>query len=72
VEKFIAELAEILEVDELTPTSKLEDVPGFDSLAVLSIIAMIDSNFGVNLSATHVREAGTPERLYAIVQEMKH
>jgi acyl carrier protein len=70
--EFISELTEILEVDELSPNSNLQDLPEFDSLSMLSIIAMIDSNFGVNLSADKVRNAGTPERLYALVQEMKH
>ena len=70
--EFISELTEILEVDELSPNSNLQDLPEFDSLSMLSIIAMIDSNFGVNLSADKVRHAGTPERLYALVQEMKH
>lgn len=70
--EFISELTEILEVDELSPNSNLQDLPEFDSLSMLSIIAMIDSNFGVNLSADKVRNAGTPERLYALVQEMKN
>lgn len=72
MEKFIAELAEILELDELAPSTKLEDLPEFDSLSILSIIAMVDSNFGVNLSAANVRDAGTPAGLYALVQEKKH
>ena len=44
-------LAEILEVDSVTDSDIFMDFDNWDSLTSLSIIAMIDANYNVNISA---------------------
>ena len=44
-------LANILEVDYVSPSDVLTDFDGWDSLTSLSIIAMIDADYNVNISA---------------------
>jgi acyl carrier protein len=51
VNNFYVKLAEILEVDEVKEDSQLGNFPAWDSLGVLASIAMVDSQYGVNLTA---------------------
>src|SRR4051812_40934498 len=48
---FLKKLAEILEVPEVKAGDELKSFPQWDSLAVLSVIAMLDADYGVNLRA---------------------
>ena len=58
--RFIAELADILEVDrdELTEESKL-DPDRWDSVAHLTAIAMIDESFGFTVPAAELTSCQT-------------
>lgn len=47
MEELIEKIAEILEVEELDVTKKFIDYDEWDSLASLSIIAMLDSDYGM-------------------------
>lgn len=67
--EFLAKLAEILEVDSVLPESVLADYPEWDSLSVLSVIAMIDARHRVNLLATDLKEIATAGALYELVQK---
>ena len=60
-------LAELLEVDEVSPGDVLADSPLWDSLTVLSLIAMLDASYGVNLTAAALREIRTAGELDALV-----
>ncbi len=65
--KFYQELAEIFEVDQdkVTPELRLEDV-SWDSLAVVSTIALIDDHYDETVSAsalTACKTVGDIERL---------
>lgn len=67
--EFLAELEDILEVDEGTlsfdqQVSELED---WDSLAVISFIAMADENFDVILDGEQLLGVRTIDDLYALV-----
>lgn len=68
MEELLTELNDILEVEGLKPDSDLADLPEFDSLAVLSIIAMVDSKYSVTLSGAQIRNARTPEGLLAAIR----
>ena len=63
-----AKIAEILEVDSLTPDAVLREYPAWDSLAVLSIIAMLGSTYGVNLVAQDLANVATVGELESLVQ----
>lgn len=71
MEEFFGKLADILEVDEVKPTDALEDFEEWDSLSVLSVIAMIDAKYGVNLTAADLKGIGTAEALYALIGAKK-
>lgn len=64
MEEFLTEMAEILEEDEVSPDSELEGFESWDSLASLSVAALADSQFRVNMSSQEINEAVTVKDLY--------
>ncbi len=50
MEELIEKLKELLEVEELDLTQKFENMEEWDSLTSLSIIALMDSDYGINMS----------------------
>lgn len=67
MKEFCGKLAAILEVDEIKDSDMLESFEEWDSLSVLSAIAMIDAEYGVNLTASDLRGVTTPRALYELV-----
>lgn len=63
MENFEEQIAEILEVDSVEMSEELESFEAWDSLAVLSIIALCDDEYGVVLSAEEVNNSDTIEGL---------
>ena len=59
MENFDTLIAEILEVDSVNADDKLLSFECWDSLTLLSIIALTDQNYNVNLSANDVMDATT-------------
>ena len=59
MENFEIQIAEILEVDNINSDDILTAFECWDSLTLLSIIALTDQNYGVNLSANDVLAANT-------------
>lgn len=51
MEKLIAKLCDILEVAELPLDVRFKDLPKWDSLNALSVIALLESNYGVHMDA---------------------
>ncbi len=64
-EEFRTELEEILELEPgtLTGTESLNDLVGWDSMALLGVIAMADQKLGTVLSAATLMECTTLEEL---------
>lgn len=56
MEELIVKLAELLEVEELDTTKKFSDYDEWDSLALLSVLAMLDSDYGVSMSGSRLKE----------------
>ncbi len=69
-EERIAAIAECVEMEpeELTPEVVLEDLENWDSVAVLSIIAVISENFGRFPSADEIMQYKTVADLAAALQ----
>ena len=67
MDEFCKKLAEILELDEVKGTDILEDFPEWDSLSVLSVVAMVDAQYRVNLTAKDLKGARTAQALYELV-----
>jgi acyl carrier protein len=65
---FYTEMAEILEVDEVAPNAVLHDFDNWDSLTALSIMAMLDKEYGVNISTTELNLIVTIEELENLVK----
>lgn len=49
MEQLIEQLQELLEIDSIDLTKKFNDYDEWDSLASLSIIALLDSDYGITL-----------------------
>lgn len=54
MEELIEKIAEILEVDELDTTLKFTDYDEWDSLAGLSLIAMLDSDYNMTMKTKEI------------------
>jgi len=71
MEAFVTKLAEILEVDKVEMHDVLMDFDSWDSLTSLSIIATIDADFNVNISAEELLAASTVDDLICLIQTKK-
>lgn len=69
MDEFLANLAEVLELEKVAAQDVLEDLPDWDSLAALSVIAMIGEKYCLNLGAADLRNAVNAEGLFRVVQE---
>lgn len=68
---FLSKLAGILEVNAVQESDVLKAFPQWDSLSVLSVIAMLDADYQVNLKAVDIGQANTAGELWALVQAKK-
>ena len=59
MENFESKMAELLEVDSVTESDVLQNFEAWDSLTSLSIIAFIDENYKVSVSAKDLTESET-------------
>ena len=59
--EFLIQLDDVIEAPHGTikKTGRLADIPAWDSLAVLSFIAMVDSKFGKQLSGKDIAACET-------------
>ncbi|MCD2323299.1 phosphopantetheine-binding protein [Sphingomonas sp. IC-56] len=71
MEEFLTEMAEILEEDSVDAADELNSFESWDSLATLSVIAMADAQFGVNVTAQELKPAKTVGDLHAIIVAKK-
>ena len=71
MDDFYTKLAEILEVDRVAADDVLSEFEYWDSLTVLSVLAMLDSGYGVNLTAANLRELKQAGELAAMVESRR-
>ena len=70
--EFIKKIKDELEIEEdINLSSDLNDFPEYDSLAVLSLIALIDESFGVSLSAEQFKSITTANSLIELIGKEK-
>ena len=69
--EFLKKIALILEVAEVKETDELKAFSQWDSLSVLSVIAILDANYGVNLRAADFEQITTAGDLWNLVQSKK-
>ncbi|KIL35415.1 hypothetical protein SD71_14035 [Cohnella kolymensis] len=67
---FIAELTDLLEVEpsEFNDTYVLEENENWDSLAHVSVVAMIDEHFGLSLEYRDLRHCKTLGELLKLIE----
>lgn len=70
MEKLYIELAEILE-EKVKRESVLEDFEEWDSLAVLSIMSMLEENFGVWLNGFEIKSVVTAGDIEDLIREKR-
>lgn len=69
MDEFLKEMADILDEETVAESDPLEHFPAWDSLSVLSVIAMADSKYNTQCSAQAVRSQATLADLYALVSK---
>jgi len=71
IEKINAALADEFEVDEsvITPEAPIKETLELDSLSLVDLVALIESNFGIKIEGTQVSSIKTFESLYDFVYE---
>jgi acyl carrier protein len=71
MDAFFEKAAEILEVERAAGDTVLRDCEAWDSLTALSLVAMIDRNYGVTISADDLIRSNTVGDLYRLVDERR-
>ena len=71
MEEFLKKMAAVLEVEAVQETDEFKSFAAWDSLSVLSTIAMIDSSYGVNLHASEVQAAVSIGCLWRVIEAKK-
>lgn len=71
LEEFQREIEEALELNsgEVSPDTMLEQIPTFDSLGRLAVLAMIDTVFSFPIDAEYLDCCGTVKDLYSFLIE---
>jgi acyl carrier protein len=66
--QFLAKLGEILELPpgSLTGAEHLSDLDGWDSLAVLGFIALVDEHCGITVAPKRIQDCKTVDDLLAL------
>lgn len=69
IEKINAALADEFEVDEsvITPEAPIKETLELDSLSLVDLVALIESNFGIKIQGTEVSHIKTFAVLYDFV-----
>jgi acyl carrier protein len=73
MEDFLKNLAEAINQPdaEFTPGQKLQDLPNWDSLAILTTLSMLDQEYDVAMSGAELQACDTITDLYQKVEELK-
>ena len=70
-QKFLDLLKEILEIEdrELLMTDNFREYPEWDSLAYLSVIAMLDEEYGIQIEGSEFKKLKTVGDLFSEVKK---
>ncbi|AND69564.1 MULTISPECIES: acyl carrier protein [Dyella] len=69
IDDFIEKFAFAIEVeaDTLTPDTRFKELPSWDSLNTLAVIAMADADYGVTVTGRDIEASSTVNDIWAIV-----
>lgn len=67
--EFLNQLHVLFEAEpaSITPNCRIENVPGWDSLTFLGLIAMLDAQYGIALGPKEILACETVESLMTLV-----
>jgi acyl carrier protein len=71
IKKFIKDLADqydAADVNSINPETKFKEIEGYSSLIALSIIAMVDEEYNVNLKGDDIRNNETIGDLFNLIK----
>ena len=70
-EQFLRSFEQIVETDPntLNGSELLENIENWDSVSMVSLIAMVDEQASVKLAPRQIREAVTVDDLFALTQQ---
>ncbi|QJD99017.1 acyl carrier protein [Massilia forsythiae] len=73
IDTFIGHFAEALETGAgaLTPQTVFKDLDNWDSLAALSVIAMIDEHYGASIGGADLEKARSLQDLHELVAQRR-
>ncbi len=71
MDRFLEQVAEILEVDKVTPTDVLSEFDAWDSLSRLSIIALAGESYGATIYADELRSIDTVDNLQKLIESKR-
>lgn len=66
IEKF-GEIFDDTDVAELTPETRFRDLDEWSSLSALSVIALADEEFGVEISGNEMRGVNTVQEMFDLI-----
>ena len=67
MEEFLKEMADILDEETVKEDDRLDGFESWDSLAVLSVVAMADARYRATFSAREIRDVATVGDLYRLL-----
>lgn len=65
------QMLEIFEIDEINPDILLRELELWDSLSVISLLAVLDESYGINIEATEIADLVTVADLFSFVQQRR-
>ena len=74
IKEFIDQFIDAVEIEDastITPETKFRDLDEWSSLSTLSIIALADEEYGVELNPDVFRKTQTVEDLFNAIQSLK-
>ena len=67
--KIIAEVKEAVDIEEITPDTRFVEDLGADSLDVLSIVEMIESEFQISIADDELMKISTVQDAYDAIEK---
>lgn len=71
MENLTEQMLEIFEVDSINQDDVLRDLELWDSLSVISLLAVLDEVYGINIEATELVDVITVADLYTFVEQRR-
>jgi acyl carrier protein len=65
------QMLDIFEIDEIDSGVVLRELELWDSLSVISLLAVLDESYGINIEATEIADLVTVADLFTFVEQRR-